>query len=271
MAAGAEAKVPYDPQATVQSGQGGDAVAAAAANAASAAQSSGGATQAQTKAVLAMIAAEGGFLLDARAKEHVQTLPEDEQLLYRVDAVLAALGVEDKDDLDELVVHFFDAPGSDKMKHANDVVKTLIDFIALRQQSLSSSTAPGAAAAAPAAAAGGKGDAGAAAGGAESVAAELSEKRQRKQDRERTFWRKLANALDGSRFRVWEALAVGLKRYTTVLDQRARVIDETTALARQNEELKILLQEYLGSKINAELHVPPTRLIRVDPSSQGVR
>jgi dynein regulatory complex protein 1 len=40
-------------------------------------------------------------------------------------------------------------------------------------------------------------------------------------------------------------------------------LDETTELARQNEELKILLQEYLSSKINQELEVPPTRLIRM--------
>ncbi len=66
------------------------------------------------------------------------------------------------------------------------------------------------------------------------------------------------------RFRVWNALEKALRRYTSLLEDRARQVEATTALARQNEELKILLQEYLGSKINAELHIPPTRLIRVN-------
>lgn len=37
----------------------------------------------------------------------------------------------------------------------------------------------------------------------------------------------------------------------------------------QNEELKILLQEYLGSKINQELYIPPTLLARTDKAGGG--
>ena len=64
--------------------------------------------------------------------------------------------------------------------------------------------------------------------------------------------------------RVWDALEKAQRNYNSLLEERAKLIDETTELARQNEELKILLQEYLGSKINQELQIPPTRLIRVD-------
>lgn len=57
---------------------------------------------------------------------------------------------------------------------------------------------------------------------------------------------------------------VDLLKYATLLEDRSKLIDDTTELARQNDELKILLQEYLGSKINTELIIPPTRLIKID-------
>lgn len=64
--------------------------------------------------------------------------------------------------------------------------------------------------------------------------------------------------------RVWDALEQIQRNYNELLEERAKLIDETTEMARQNEELKILLQQYLGSKINMDLQIPPTRLIRVD-------
>ena len=63
--------------------------------------------------------------------------------------------------------------------------------------------------------------------------------------------------------RMWKALEVAQRDLNTILEERSSLIDDTTELARQNEELKILLQEYLSSKINTELEVPPTRLIRM--------
>ena len=39
--------------------------------------------------------------------------------------------------------------------------------------------------------------------------------------------------------------------------------DDAVGLQKQNEELKMLLDQYLGSKVNEELQVPPTHVIRV--------
>ncbi len=205
----------------------------------------------QMKTVLRMIATEGSFLLDARSKARLRTLPEEEQLLYQVDTVLGVLGVDDSEDLEELVGRFISPEGT-IIKELNDVVGILKSYLDKSQHAAHTSIDLSSGKSAKAASA------------AAAASDAHTEKRARKKDRERKFWRKLGDALEPGRFRVWEALAIGLRKYTTVLEDRSRLIEETTALARQNEELKILLQEYLGSKINAELHVPPTRLIRVD-------
>ena len=50
-------------------------------------------------------------------------------------------------------------------------------------------------------------------------------------------------------------------KYLVILQGRAKCIEDTEGLRSQNTELKMLLNEYLGSKINQELHVPPTSVI----------
>ena len=49
-----------------------------------------------------------------------------------------------------------------------------------------------------------------------------------------------------------------------LLKSRAGLITEVGDLQRQNGELKALLNQYLSSRINEDLHVPPTQVIRLD-------
>ena len=55
-----------------------------------------------------------------------------------------------------------------------------------------------------------------------------------------------------------------LHKYHALLKSRASLITEVGDLQRQNGELKALLNQYLSSKINEDLHVPPTQTIRLD-------
>ena len=45
---------------------------------------------------------------------------------------------------------------------------------------------------------------------------------------------------------------------------RSGLINEVGELQQQNDELKGLLNQYLSSKINEDLHVPPTQVIRLN-------
>lgn len=90
-----------------------------------------------------------------------------------------------------------------------------------------------------------------------------------------------------------QALERGLQKYCKVLEDRSRLIDEVSGLhsvracaapllpavppphrphaltlpRQSNEELKTLLNQYLSDRVNEELLVPPTQVIRVDASA----
>lgn len=91
-----------------------------------------------------------------------------------------------------------------------------------------------------------------------------TEKKLRKKEKERSFWQRLGGVITEDTRHVWGALEKWQHKYNHLLEERGNLIEETTELAKQNEELKVLLQEYLGSKVNQELQIPPTKLIRID-------
>lgn len=73
----------------------------------------------------------------------------------------------------------------------------------------------------------------------------------------------MGHVIPDMNFRVWKALGLFLKRYYELLQRRSKSIDSAVAMQKQNEELKALLDQYLGSKVNEELQVPPTHVITV--------
>ena len=64
--------------------------------------------------------------------------------------------------------------------------------------------------------------------------------------------------------RAWSALEKMQVKYVNILKDRAAAINETQNLKSQNDELKALLNQYLGADVNDELHIPPTQVIRID-------
>lgn len=227
----------------------------------------------QIKYVLDLLSGEVNYFLDSRLTENdyfvMQAVDEREKNMYKADAILHALGVEDREDLEELVKCFFEDPLSDKPTvHPNDVTRVVREFVQKRQNQKNG----GAAASSSSSSSSTTGTAstdGSGGGGGKSSSELLSvEKSHRKKEREKQFWQRLSNVLPGTTLSLWNNLEEWQKKYNTLLEERAILIDETTELAKQNEELKILLQEYLGSKVNRELHIPPTRLIRVQQNNQ---
>jgi dynein regulatory complex protein 1 len=251
-------------------GSSDESTAVAAVGAAGAATGSRKAkySSSQVKMVLSILANECSFLVDNRVKESIKGLKEEEQRLFKVDAILMALSIGDGEDLEELISYIIEGSSNgtnnannnannnngsgsnaainsaDKsLVHPNDVVKNIKEWIVIRQNT----------------------KAGAGLGIVSKANASVEDdKMAKKKEKQRKFWRRMKEVIGEARTRVWNALEDGLRKYTALLEERQRLIEDTTDLARQNEELKILLQEYLASKINTELEIPPTRLIRVD-------
>ncbi|XP_078506107.1 dynein regulatory complex protein 1-like [Lissotriton helveticus] len=124
---------------------------------------------------------------------------------------------------------------SDELIHLNDVLRALRDFVKdYRTQSVSSSQL------------------------------KLPEVEGRDCIREARFWEAMANVIPESRLKEWDALEAAMFKYHNVLLARSQLLDETASLGQQNNELQLLLQQYLNSKINFELEVPPSQVLQLD-------
>lgn len=63
--------------------------------------------------------------------------------------------------------------------------------------------------------------------------------------------------MNAKTFRVWQTLHEYLIRYHAALKERSGMIQETKQLKEQNRKLKKMLNQYLSSKLNEELVIPP--------------
>uniref|UniRef100_A0A8C9QHX7 Dynein regulatory complex protein 1 n=1 Tax=Spermophilus dauricus TaxID=99837 RepID=A0A8C9QHX7_SPEDA len=77
------------------------------------------------------------------------------------------------------------------------------------------------------------------------------------------YWKALTTVIPPSKQNLWDALYTALEKYHLILTQRAKLLVENNSLEQQNSELQMLLQQYLHSKINSELQIPPTHVFRV--------
>ena len=214
----------------------------------------------QVQAVLDLLCAECHFLIPAATVGSGSAGGEEEVdgHLLSADALLHALGVEDEEDMDELVSLFYSSPADTTLNvDANDVATVIRTFVLHRSQSSSathstaaittSSTSPG----------------------SPSHSAQ-HEKRQRRRDKEAAYWSTLARVNGDGVSEVWDELEGWLVRYNGVLDERQRLLEETGGLSRQNEELRNLLAQYQHAKINKELILPPIHPNRLGNGKMAV-
>eukprot|EP00438_Fugacium_kawagutii_P008266 Skav206539 [mRNA] locus=scaffold504:231177:241421:+ [translate_table: standard] len=173
------------------------------------------------------------------------------QDVLQIDALLRYIGVEGQQDVDLLVQVFYNGQEEDDealMVEPDDVLQHLKNFIQEKENARIADVAPDK-----------KKKARTQQLGSESEA----DRKARRRREERKFWERMGHVIPDMNFRVWKALDVFLKRYYELLQRRSKTIDSAVAMQKQNEELKALLDQYLGSRVNEELQVPPTHVITV--------
>jgi dynein regulatory complex protein 1 len=90
------------------------------------------------------------------------------------------------------------------------------------------------------------------------------------------YWERLTNVVSDENVKgVWEVCLVTCKyallilskplerdlgKYNAMLNERTKLLEETDSIRQQNAELKGLLNQYLTSKINEDLLVPPVTI-----------
>eukprot|EP00913_Durusdinium_trenchii_P011002 g10327.t1 len=205
----------------------------------------------KVKKVLDLIKDETQFLLDMKVRDQLAELPPEQRDVLQIDALLRYIGVEGQQDVDLLVQVFYNGQEEDDealMVEPDDVLQHLKNFIQEKENARIADVAPDK-----------KKKARTQQLGSESEA----DRKARRRREERKFWERMGHVIPDMNFRVWKALDVFLKRYYELLQRRSKTIDSAVAMQKQNEELKALLDQYLGSKVNEELQVPPTHVITV--------
>ncbi|XP_068136038.1 dynein regulatory complex protein 1 [Hyperolius riggenbachi] len=196
------------------------------------------------KQILELLCDESGFLVESKLLQLLSPLEKDDRSLMKLDSVFGALRIEVEDDVYKLVDFFlkYREPHEEASQeesaadliHPNDVLQALRDFTKQFHQSRDK----------------------------QSHRQSGSVERDSSQDAE--YWEEAARVIPESRLKVWDGLESAIEKYYDVLTNRAQLIEETSALRQQNAELRMLLHQYLNSKINAELEVPPTQMMKVD-------
>nr|Q95JM8.2 RecName: Full=Dynein regulatory complex protein 1; AltName: Full=Coiled-coil domain-containing protein 164 [Macaca fascicularis] len=246
-----------------------------------------------TKKILMLLCDESGFLIESKLLSLLLPLEQNECYLLRLDAIFSALGIESEDDLYKLVNFFLkyrahrlssslqikscsqasmekasmeetsmgselelaeqtemegakeeslvegekeeeeETPPSPWDIHPNDVLKILEAFVMGLKKPRDSRAPP------------------------------RVQKNMRNNSKDSEYWQALTTVIPSSKQNLWDALYTALEKYHIVLTQRAKLLLENSSLEQRNTELQALLQQYLNSKINSELQVPPTQVLRV--------
>ncbi|GAX84384.1 hypothetical protein CEUSTIGMA_g11806.t1 [Chlamydomonas eustigma] len=208
---------------------------------------------------LSLLCDEAGFLIDAKVRSMLDKLSKDEAGHVKAESVLKALGVSDGSSFNALMDALTasstvemrakgmsvpprrisgnaDVGRATVLVHPDDLVKRLKAFIEVE------STAP-------------------ARGGIGSGAARVAGVSRRAAEVEQEYWMRMSNVINEKGTRVWGILEKQLEKYKGLLQERSASLSEVESLQHQNTELRALLNQYLSSRINSELVIPPTVLI----------
>ncbi|XP_053879607.1 dynein regulatory complex protein 1-like [Malaclemys terrapin pileata] len=235
------------------------------------------------KHILELLCDESGFLIETKLLGLLQPLERHERSLMRLDAIFAALEIDNEDDVYTLVDFFLkfkaqqvvssqskewaeeqgpeelavdsadNDEGSAALKeegtahqssatspssllfHPDDVLKALKAFVRDFQKPRDKRP----------------------------QVKKVMEERDNSKDSE--YWEALAHVIPEPKLKVWDALEAALEKYYSVLSQRAKLLTDLDGLQQQNTELHMLLHQYVTSKVNEELLIPPTHVIELTP------
>eukprot|EP00920_Eleutheroschizon_duboscqi_P013508 GHVT01031751.1.p2 GENE.GHVT01031751.1~~GHVT01031751.1.p2 ORF type:complete len:378 (-),score=25.22 GHVT01031751.1:2640-3773(-) len=205
----------------------------------------------KAKKVFDLIANECNFLVDDMTNDKLRNLSVGEQQVARLHAILESIGVESQDDADLLVSICYKGQDEDDeilYVDGEDVLKLLTEFAEEKEnQELADVTTTLASRASSLKL------------GSESA----HDQKERRRREERRFWKKLSQAIPDMNYRVWKVLERMLNKHYQLHQTRSSLIEETFQLHNENSELKRLMDQYLNSSANEELHVPPAHTVRV--------
>ncbi|XP_065062608.1 dynein regulatory complex protein 1-like [Rhopilema esculentum] len=221
------------------------------------------------KEMLELLCDEAGFLVEGKLLKLLSPLEQDEQSLMKLDAIFSALGIETEDDIRLLTNYFYklvdltesstyqfgeshgegngnqtvfkEGASQPNIKeiliHPNEVLQVLRTFAEDHREPHKD---------------------------ARRTSFRLGVGPTRDDSQDEDYWRMFPAVIGEKKERLWDALIQGFEKYNETLTERAKLIQTTTGLRQQNSELRMLLHQYINSRINQELEIPPTKVLQID-------
>ncbi|CAD5115929.1 DgyrCDS4859 [Dimorphilus gyrociliatus] len=229
------------------------------------------------KKILELLCDESGFLIEEKLNRLLEPLEANERCLMKLDSIFSALKVDTADDVDVLSKYFVhitepkedqnenqneergeeeepdegveegdmeDETSSENMQskdtliHPNLVLKALRQFVEDNRQQAKVVV--------------------------KSAEFEIASLKERDASEDQKYWMSYPAVLTEEKKQIWSALSQGLEKYHDVLASRANLLTETDSLRQQNAELRMLLHQYVNSKVNKELEIPPTKVLQFE-------
>jgi dynein regulatory complex protein 1 len=175
-------------------------------------------------------------------KDLLDGLDKDEQNLIKINSILSALGV-DSSDTDTLIQYFVKTNKNNEQKLISEenVITALKAFVNDHQYRVKQGTAVNSKLFTS--------SHNTLANMEEMTSTEEKKKEKIERQLEKEFWERLANVIPPEKYQAWLVLEKELVKYNAVLTDRANLLAENNSIRKQNEELKMLLNQYLTSKV----------------------
>uniref|UniRef100_A0A8C8HBK5 Dynein regulatory complex protein 1 n=1 Tax=Oncorhynchus tshawytscha TaxID=74940 RepID=A0A8C8HBK5_ONCTS len=199
---------------------------------------SGAGLKSGSSELLELLCDEAGFLIESKLLKLLSPLEKDEQSLMKLDSIFTAMGIESEEDVYKLADFFMKyrhtqgdpqaergeftsscSPPSDLI-HPNDVLVALRAFTAQHCRELAASHQPSMLGL------GGRDD-----------------------TEDAAYWEAMGDVIPEAKLKIWGALEAALDKYHIVLTERSKFITDTQSLKQQNTELRMLLHQYVNSRV----------------------
>ncbi|XP_042321287.1 dynein regulatory complex protein 1 [Sceloporus undulatus] len=244
------------------------------------------------KHILELLCDESGFLIESKLRSLLQPLEKADRTLMKLDSIFSALSIDSEEDVYQMT-EFFLSFKAQRVKTDQDM-EALVADLGAEEECPEGEETEAAASEEEASAVleeEVKGPVGSAVPlstaymhpndilkALKAFVREFQKQRdkrppvkkareERDSSKDSEYWDALAHIIPDGKLKLWDALIVGLQKYYHILTQRAKLIAETDGLHQQNRELRMLLQQYLQSPVNAELLIPPTHLLNLQLNS----
>ncbi|KAG5490830.1 hypothetical protein JKF63_00952 [Porcisia hertigi] len=190
--------------------------------------------------LFSILKSQARFLVDSNVRDAIQSIRGTTEEQADVEGILTTLGLNRTSDVKDMLEYFLVENEDETValinpQEALSALDTYLRHRAKEEMKTTSTTGPT----------------------VEQKHADEVHNAEKRRLAEKEYWRNMAQTVPKDHLAVWEALEDGLSQYLSQLQQRKQLIRDTDTIRAQNNELKGLIRQYMGSSINYELYATP--------------